>query len=185
MSIKPVTIASVLGKGSTPVNPNLLRDPGNKPHNNNRFTVLRDRSGSPSGFPPLSPAAKRPLEGVYMPEPTGKNPRLEKDFLFKVMEDTENRIRKGKDSVNQLKGKLADCKNVEPALMDFLGGLVDSMGTVLEIIESVSSTAVDKAALTPAPLSRSRAHSWRAAPGIIVNGQGRGGAPESNLPPPH
>jgi len=172
MSVKPVTIASVLGAASNP--PNFIGNPpqgqGNKPPNSNRFSILRDRSNSPGSFPLLSPAAKRPLEGVWHPEAAGKNPRLDSNLIFKVMEDAEHRLKKGKDSVMSLKSKLVECTGLGGPLMELLGGMVDTMDVVLGVVESFSSAVVDKEALKAAVPHRSRANSTRKIPGIVVDG---------------
>ena len=172
MSVKPVTIASVLGVASNP--PNFIGNPpqgqGNKPPNSNRFSILRDRSNSPGSFPLLSPAAKRPLEGVWLPEAAGKNPRLDSNLIFKVMEDAEHRLKKGKDSVMSLKSKLVECTSLGGPLMELLGGMVDTMDVVLGVVESFSSAVVDKEALKAAVPHRSRANSTRKIPGIVIDG---------------
>ena len=107
MAIKPVSMAAVMGS----FNPNTLRDPGMKRPDNNRFAILRDRSNSAGSFPPLSPAAKRPFKEVS--QDNGRKVNADPSFLFKAMEEAEIKLRKGKDSVDQLKVKLVNC----PALV--------------------------------------------------------------------
>ena len=171
MSIKTVSMASVLGTGGGINNPDQSKNTGNKPLNFNRFHILRDRSHSAGSFPPLSPAAKRPAEGDFVPD--GKNPRLDNNAVFRAMEDVEKKLAKGKESVGLLKNKLADYKGLEPGLNDFLGGFVDSLESIMSIIESVSSNAVDQAAVlgNNPNRGRSRAGSARPTPGGTVNGK--------------
>ena len=171
MSVKPVTIASVLGTANNP--PNLNNNPsqqGNRLPNSNRFSILRDRSNSPGSFPLLSPAAKRPLEGVLQPEAVGKNPRLDSNLIFKVMEDAEHRLKKGKDSVVSLKCKLVECTGLDNSLKELLGGMVDTMDMVLGVVESFSSAVVDKEAIRAIVPQRSRANSSRKIQGIVIEG---------------
>ena len=69
--IKPVTVASVLTK------PGELRDTGTRPPNNNRFSMLRDRSRSVS----ISGRLPSPSPGPWDPRgPVGGGPGREKEI---------------------------------------------------------------------------------------------------------
>ena len=88
--IKPVTVASVLTK------PGELRDTGTRPPNNNRFSMLRDRSRSVSisgRLPSPSPAAKRRAEDEA--NRAGKAARIDRNAIFLSMETVEKRISHG------------------------------------------------------------------------------------------
>jgi len=163
MAIKPVSLSAVLGN----INPNTLRDPGIRRPDNNRFAILRDRSNSAGSFPPLSPAAKRPFKEVA--QDNGKRVHADPSILFKAMESAEIKLRKGKDSVDQLKVKLVNCPGVDNSLKELLGGFVDLFDNVFGIMEELSSITLDKSALAAATPARSRAGS-RSTPGLQVNG---------------
>ena len=140
MSVKPVSVAASLGGADT------LRDQGKKPANFNRFLSLRDRSRSASGGRSVSPAVKRRADG----DPDlvrGKSPRLDGNAVFIAMEAVEKKIQKGRQGMTTMKDFLSKAdNNVDAAMSEFLGGLVDALDGVLDTLVDISSAIVDNAA---------------------------------------
>ena len=140
MSVKPVSVAASLGGADT------LRDQGKKPANFNRFLSLRDRSRSASGGRSVSPAVKRRADG----DPDlvrGKSPRLDGNVVFIAMEAVEKKIQKGRQGMTTMKDFLSKAdNNVDAAMSEFLGGLVDALDGVFDTLVDISSAIVDNAA---------------------------------------
>ena len=140
MSVKPVSVAASLGGADT------LRDQGKKPANFNRFLSLRDRSRSASGGRSVSPTVKRRADG----DPDlvrGKSPRLDGNAVFIAMEAVEKKIQKGRQGMTTMKDFLSKAdNNVDTAMKEFLGGLVDALDGVFDTLVDISSAIVDNAA---------------------------------------
>ena len=136
--IKPVTVASVLTK------PGELRDTGTRPPNNNRFSMLRDRSRSVSisgRLPSPSPAAKRRAEDEA--NRAGKAARIDRNAMFLSMETVEKRISHGKKNIEKLKNSLVSDESCNGFLKEFLGGVIDTLDDMVASVEAISSVMVD------------------------------------------
>ena len=139
--MKPVSLAAALGKAGE------VRDPGKRPPFSNRFEMLRDRSRTPSiSGRSLSLAVKRRLD-ENSGQTKGKNPRLDGNAVFVAMEAAEAKISKGKQGIAVLKECLTKADSrVDNSLKEFLGGVVDSFDSVLDIMVDITSAMVDKSA---------------------------------------
>jgi hypothetical protein len=137
MSVKPVSVSTIL----TPV----LREPGNKPPDYNRFAALADRSRSPSTgrLPPPSPATKRPSDEP--PTQQGKSIRLDPSKVFYVMENVEKMMAKGRDDFGKVAKLLSEDKTISPAGKEMIGGLASGMEHMMDALEAMASIVVDSA----------------------------------------
>jgi hypothetical protein len=143
MSIKPAAVSSVL--------PPVLREPGNKPPDNNRFAVLMNRGRSPSVGGPLTPvpAVKRPSTGGG--GPAQKTTRLDNNRVFFVMETVEKMLTKGRDDFLKAKNALRKDKDLPPAAKEILGGIIAGFENISDAVETIASVVVDSAKAGPVP----------------------------------
>jgi hypothetical protein len=138
MSVKPVPVSSVL--------PPVLREPGNKPSDHNRFAALAHARGqSPSTVGrSKSPAVKRPASSDDSGQP-GKNPRLETVKVFHVMEGVEKLLAKGRDNIDNVKKVLINAKEINPTMKEIFGGMTMNMEHITDAVELLASILVDLA----------------------------------------
>ena len=138
MITKAVSVAAVLAT------PGDQRDTGMKPPNSNRFMLLRDRSRSVSvsgRLPSPSPAAKRRAEDEAAK--AGKAARIDANSLFLSMEVVEKKIAQGRKAADKLKSSLIKDESCNSFLKEFLGGVIDSLDSMADAVEALSSVAVD------------------------------------------
>ena len=138
MITKAVSVAAVLAT------PGDQRDTGMKPPNSNRFMLLRDRSRSVSvsgRLPSPSPAAKRRAEDEAAK--SGKAARIDVNSMFLSMEVVEKKIAQGRKAADKLKSSLIKDESCNSFLKEFLGGVIDSLDSMADAVEALSSVAVD------------------------------------------
>ena len=77
----------------------------------------------------------------------GKSPRLDGNAVFIAMEAVEKKIQKGRQGMTTMKDFLSKAdNNVDAAMSEFLGGLVDALDGVFDTLVDISSAIVDNAA---------------------------------------
>jgi hypothetical protein len=139
MSVKPVPASSVL--------PPVLREPGNKPPDHNRFAVLMERARTPSvsgkTLTPV-PAQKRPSTSDDA-GPAGKSIRMDNNRIFFVMENVERMLIKGKDDVDKVRRVLAADKDLPPVAKEIFGGMLSAFDNITDAFEAMASVVVDSA----------------------------------------
>ena len=134
MSVKATSLSAAFAR------PEPLRDSGNRPPNVNRFQVLRSRSNSAAGRVPLTPTTKRPSEDTDFP--SGKNPRMDNNTVFKEFEAVEAKISKARDNLGTVKAALNKV-GLEGPMSEVWGGILTALESIIDSQVSMGSAIMD------------------------------------------